>query len=236
MSTKNKIYILGDSFCAGGVSRLNSTTNTEIFWVDIVEDYYKNEYEVLNFSESSRDLQTIIDCWVKILPKITKNDFLIMCSPYYTRYRLPRSEKFYKKEHWLTIRHVGQNGVYDTSNNDLEFYDKRFTRKDLLENFKDNEIINSSIASTLNYKELLESLYSITPCETYMFSWTRFRKGFKPNKMEDKSNLEIKLGKWETQHNQYIKTNGKYGVHGDFHWDEYTQQRFANYIISKLSK
>jgi hypothetical protein len=233
---KNKIYILGDSFCDGGVSMNHSTTGTEIFWVEILENYYKDEYEILNFSEGSRDLQTIIDCWIKILPKVTKNDFLIMCSPYYIRYRLPRSEKFYKKENWLTIRHIGQHGFYEISNDDLEFYDKKFTRKTLHKILKDNEIINSSIASSLNYKELLESLYMITPCDTYMFSWTRFKEGFKPNKMEDKSDLEIKLGKWETQHDHYIKSNGKYGVHGDFHWDEYTQQRFANYIIPKLQK
>ena len=234
MSTINNLYIIGDSFCEGGVSRNHSTTGTEIFWADIVKKYF-NSIQIYNHSEGSRDTQTILDSWVKLLPILTEADYLIVCIPAQIRYRLARNELFYRSEHTLTIRHIGQHGNYNIKYGDLEFYNSSFMDRDALhKKLIDNEILASSKASALNTKELIESLNQITKCPTYVFSWTRFKEGFKPSELEDKTDLEIKLGKWETQYDTYNETNGKYGVEGDLHWSEDTQKLFGNYIIDKL--
>lgn len=234
MSTKNKIYVLGDSFCEAAVSFVHSESGLEVFWVSILDDYFKHDYEILQYAEGSRDLQTIIDTWIKLLPNITENDFLIVGIPYYTRYRLPRHKHFYRIENELVIRHIGHHGDYDVQSNNLEFYDSSFSRDFIHDSLRGNEIINSSIASTLNYKEVLESLSLITKCNSYMFSWTRFKDGYKPIGLEDKTDLENKLGYWGTQQDTYNRTKGKYGKNGDLHWDEKTHKIFAKYLQAKI--
>lgn len=235
MNIKNKIYVLGDSFSANGSSPITNPSNKYIFWVDIFKKYFEDSCETLVYAEGSRDTQTILDTWIKILPKIQKNDFLIIGFPYFSRYRFPRSEKSYKVENELTIRHIGQVGEYDVSNNELEFFDKTYNRDYLLEKLSYNEIINSSKASSLNNKEIIESLLKLTKCKSLLFSWTRFKDGYKPDTLKDKGDLEKEIGYWGTQHEVHKRTNGKYGILNDLHWDETMHRKFAEYAI-KLFK
>jgi hypothetical protein len=232
----NKIYVLGDSFSANGSSPTSNPSGKDIFWVNILKKYYKDSYEILIYAEGSRDTQTIFDTWIKLLPKIQENDFLIIGFPYFSRYRFPRSEKFYKVENDLTIRHIGQNGAYSLKDGDIEIYDE-FTERDFIEKkLIDNQFINSSKASSLNNKELIESLLEMTKCKTLLWSWTRFKEGFKPKDLLDKTDLENIMGSWGTQSDMYKKTNGKYGIFQDLHWDEDTQNLFFNFVKNKIEQ
>jgi len=225
-----KIYIICDSFGNNLAEKEYSESQIETFWVDIFKDSFK-DMEVQNFSVGSQDLQTILDIWIKLLPEIKEDDILIVCSPYYSRYRFPRDENYYKKVGNITIRHIGQVGDYDISNNELEFFNQTYNRYNLLEKLSYNEIINSSKASTLNYKEIIESLLKLTKCKSFLFSWTRFKDGYKPDTLKDKGDLEKEIGYWGTKDGLYKKTNGKYGIIGDLHWDATMHRKFADYVI-----
>jgi hypothetical protein len=235
MITKNKLYLFGDSFCHHPSHKNISETGNFVLWSELLFTGLNSKYLIQDYSEGSRDIQTILDCWIKILPEITKNDIVIVCLPSAVRYRLPRSEKNYKQEFNLTIRHIGQHADWDTKSNDLEIYSTNFTRDEIKNKLEDNVLINSSKANVLNNKELVEALTKLTPCRLYMFSWTRFKSGYKPYLLEDKTDLE-KVIKWDTQHQQYERTNGKFGLLGDFHWSDITQIEFANYLINKFKK
>jgi len=228
----NKLYILGDSFSANGSDRRKNPSGKDAFWVDSLREYY----DVYKYAESSRDTQTILDTWIKLLPQINENDFIIVGFPYFNRWRFPRSEKAYKKEHDLWIRHISSEGQYNVRNGDLEFYAKDTPMEPLLERLIDNQIIHSSVASSLNNKELIESLTKISKCGVLTWSWTRFRTGFKPEGLYDKTDLEKELGYWGTQDEMYTKSDGKFGYSGDLHWDEQTHHLFLNFVKNKIEK
>lgn len=226
----DKIYVLGDSFSANGSDPLTNPSGKNMFWVGMLS---KN-HNVLRYAEGSRDTQTILDTWIKLLPKIKEDDFLIIGFPYFSRWRLPRSENFYKVENELTIRHIGQNGFYSFQNGDIEIYDGMSKRDSIEKKLIDNQFINSSKASSLNNKELIESLTELSKCKVLLWSWIRFKEGFKPKYLFDKTDLEIEMGFWGTQDDMWKKTNGRYGINGDSHWDETTQNLFYNFVKSKL--
>ena len=242
----NKVFILGDSFSAHGASAQHNESKKEVFWIQEIND----TYPVLVYAEPSRDVQTILDTWIKLLPTFSENDYLIVGLPYFSRYRFALNEMFYRtepylhskvnyfyadtKEHEIYTRHVGQHGWFDIKNGELEFYGKDVDRKQLLEKLDDNRIINSSIASTLNNKEIIESLTKVTKCQTLLWSWTRFKNGFKPEGLYDKTDLEKELGYWGTLDDLYNETDGQYGQYGDLHWDEKTHMLFSEFVKNKI--
>ena len=244
----NRICILGDSFSAHGSSAEGNPSGKEKFWIKDLNE----TYPTLVYAEPSRDVQTILDTWTKLLPKVEENDFLIVGFPYFSRYRFPLNEMFYRKEphlhckinyhsvdveeNELITRHVGQHGEFDIQNGELEFYNKDTNRQQLLEKLDDNQIINSSFASALNNKELIESLTQVSKCRTLLWSWTRFKKGFKPEGLYDKTDLEKELGHWGTLDDIYRKSSGKFGFMGDLHWDEKTHDLFAKFVQNKIEE
>lgn len=226
----DRIYVLGDSFSDHGSDPLTNPSGEEVFWVDILS----KTHNVLRHAEASRDTQTILDIWIKLLPQIKEDDFLIIGFPYFSRWRLPRSEKFYKIENELTIRHIGHQGFYSFQNEDIEIYDKTISANSIKEKLIDNDFINSSKASSLNNKELIESLTELSKCKVLLWSWTRFKEGFKPKNLYDKTDLEKIMGYWGTQYDMWKNTNGKFGMEWDLHWDEHTQKLFYNFVKSKI--
>lgn len=224
------IHIIGDSFSHHPVNKFTTISGTENFWVTMLSE----TYNVFQYTEPSRDLQTILDIWIKLLPNLNEDDCLIIGFPYFSRWRLPKSEKVYKNENGLINRHFGQHGEYNIQDGDLEFYDESTNRDDLIDSLRDNQIINSSIASSLNNKEIIESLYKVTPCKVLLWSWTRFKPPYKPENLFDKTDLENEMNFWETQNDVYNKTNGKYGIKGDCHWSEDCQYEFFNFVKNKI--
>lgn len=230
-----KIYIICDSFGENASQKQHSESGIETFWVDIFHQSF-SDMEVQNFSVGSQDLQTILDVWIKLLPEITEDDILIVCSPYYSRYRFPLNEHCYTTVGNITTRHIGQHGGYNILDNELEFFDETYDRDALIEKTHYNQIINSSKASTLNYKEIIESLLKLTKCKSLLFSWTRFKDGYKPHTLKDKGDLEQEIEYWGTQSDEYIRTNGKYGILNDFHWNATMHRKFAEYAIKIFKK
>ena len=85
------VFIIGDSFCTKRSDKIQDL----IFWVDELK-LNLLEFNIMCDGEPSRDSQTIIDNWVKIIPLIDNDDFLIICLPNFGRTRLPLSEKNYR--------------------------------------------------------------------------------------------------------------------------------------------
>ena len=221
----NRIFILGDSFSANGSSFLINESEKHAFWVDMLTD----TFNIKKYAEESRDIQTILDIWIKLLPQITENDCIVVGFPFFSRWRLPRHKDDYKQENELIIRHIGQHAYSECKIETVE-------RNGINERLSENEIINSSIASTLNTKEIIESLTQLSKCKVILWSWVRFKEGFKPNGLYDKTDLENELGYWGTQDDIYYKTKKKYGRIGDLHWDETTQKLFFEFIKNKIEQ
>ena len=71
-----RIYTIGDSFCASHWVKPPDGEN-EYFWISELQKKLP-DYEIVNNGHPSRDVQTIIDIWIKTLKfimvkKIKKN-------------------------------------------------------------------------------------------------------------------------------------------------------------------
>jgi hypothetical protein len=80
----NRLFIIGDSFAA--------PSNDASFYGKILQEDFPR-MKVAWAGQSSRDLQSIIDDWIKLLPHLTENDYLIVAIPVFYRTRLPLAEK-----------------------------------------------------------------------------------------------------------------------------------------------
>jgi len=221
----NNIYIFGDSFSANGSPFYRNESGKPVFWVNMIDIHYPT----LVYAEGSRDLQTILDSWIKVLPNVNKNDCIVVGLPYFSRWRIPRDETEYKIENEQIVRHIGQHGP-------MEIKVETVNRDGLEERLFENQIMNSSRASSLNYKEVIESLTKLSKCKVILWSWARFKEGFKPKGLYDKTDLEKELGYWGTMQDVFDRTNGEYGNKGDFHWDEKTQKLFYEFIKKEIEK
>ena len=224
MSISN-IYIFGDSFSANGSAFYRNESEKPAFWVDMIDSHYST----IVYAEGSRDLQTILDTWIKVLPNMNEDNCIVVGLPSFIRWRIPRHELFYKKENEQIVRHIGQHGPMDIKVEEV-------IRDGLEERLFENQIMNSSKASSLNYKEVIESLTQLSKCKVILWSWTKFKKRFKPKGLYDKTDLEKELGYWGTMDGVFHRTNGKYGTKGDFHWDEKTQKLFYEFIKKEIEK
>lgn len=210
----------------------------EHYWPRIIQQKIPN----LNFCVNgapSRDIQTIIDVWIKTIPFLTKYDWLIIIVPFFNRTRLPLD-----KDYWygtdiindtdikITNKFVGTRS-YSNSNTKLEFWGDKYDFEHFVKILEPQEIINSSIASQLNYIEIIESLDKITPAKTYIFSWDEMQ--CKSKLIEDKSDITKQIGVWETLNDDWNNSNGIIGKEGDFHWGLNMNKLMADFIIIKLN-
>ena len=245
VNTKNRIILIGDSFTAQPSDFKKNESEKEVFFLKELNNFF--DRKIMNYSQESRDVQTIFDIWIKLLPKIKKEDFLIVCIPYYSRWRFPLNKDFqffephnpydknfiYDNHEMIKIRHTGQNSkLTDDSKNIEGVSSDEKSISGIREKLFFNQIFHSSEASSMNNKEIIESLLKLSKCKTFIFSWTRFKEGFKPKGLYDKTDLEKELGYWGTLDDIHKKTNGKYGIHHDLHWDEYTHKKIGEYLIN----
>jgi hypothetical protein len=227
-----KIFIIGDSFCT---ERLNEK-NDLIFWVNELKKKLPN-VEIMCDGDPSRDVQTIIDNWIKILPLLSDSDYVIICLPYFRRTRLPLSEKNYrvfKNDHktFYTNRFVGTSS-YNNENDDLEIWENNFNWKTFEKLLETQEMINSTNASIKNYIEIIESLIKISKGRKYIFSWDNM--DIKSEYIDDKNTIKDKIGLWETYGDVYIETNGLNGYDRDFHWSDKMNLEFSKFIIKLIN-
>lgn len=232
MNTKNKLFILGDSFCTH-ICHINGIGH---IWVDKIKPHFSDNYEIVVSAYSSRDVQTIIDNWIKLLPTLTKDDIIIICIPFYTRIRVPLNKDDYMITEWsggeIVNRFVTHHSWYLTDSQHLYINDEKILKSDLDERINFFETLyyeNESVEK--NYNEVIESLYKLTPSKKYIFSWDDMK--YQTNIIEYKKQLTEKIG-WTTRDELYKETNGHFGLIGDSHWDYRTQENFAKYIIEKF--
>lgn len=234
MSTKNKIYVLGDSFCYGG----HIHNDVEYFWVNDLYSEFKDTHNILNISYPSRDVQTIIDNWIKLLKHLNKDDILIICIPFFIRIRVPLHEKDQIIDSIDDIeiinRFVTHHSWYYNESNKI-YSDGDVIEKEELDKHVTffEGLFYNSISVEKNYNEVIESLYELTNCKKYIFSWDTMKT--RSNIIEYRDGLDKKLG-WSTMADLYTETNGEHGRRGDFHWDYRFQQKFAHYLIEKFKK
>ena len=53
----------------------------------------KDEFETIIDAQPSRDANTILENWIKVIPHLKEDDFLVICFPTLTRTRLPFDKK-----------------------------------------------------------------------------------------------------------------------------------------------
>ncbi len=235
----NRIFIIGDSFCDFLPTPKKDYTKEEIIkWNQWLTWEYPS-IEIINDAFGSRDLQTILDNWIKLIPKLKSDDFLILCIPSYFRQRVPLREEDWMLNDWssgqIKNRFVTHHSWYMTDSQKI-YVDNNFAiERDELDTYINFfETLNTCKSTVENYVEVINSLYDITPCKKYLFSWDELNPS--SEYIDTKSILKEKIGMWITQHELYEETNGEMGIQGDFHWDYRTEKRFFEFIKNILEQ
>ena len=224
-----RIFIIGDSFVTTNDYAKGYTH--DCYWVEILKSFGMN---VSVDGASSRDAQTIIDNWIKILPYLTEEDYLIVSIPHFRRTRIPVEQKNWEFEsHWgINIINRFQ-GTYSYDNKTpIEFWGDSMDRNQLIKMLEPQEIINSSVSSRLNYLEIISALKSITKSRSYIFSWDHLE--YKNHSIEDRKDLEVQIGEWTTLGDEWKTSNGTIGFEGDFHWGFEMNRKFSTFIKNKI--
>ena len=217
---KPRLIIIGDSFAEG--------VNDGSFYGKILQERFP-WIEVINDGASSRDAQTIIDHWIKIIPEIRPDDYLIIIIPIMERSRLPLVEKHHSP---VTIgKTVLMNrfvGLASYNNEEIEIFGDSFNLNYYKNILTPHVVINSSKASQNNLFEVIASLIKITPCKKYVFSWADIDRAVMP--FDDKKRLVGKMGGWITLNSEFVNTGGKKGFKDDLHWALETHILFSEFI------
>jgi hypothetical protein len=238
MSTKNKIYILGDSFCSPSTLPIKNKSQSNYFWAREFYKSFEKTHELVLDAMPSRDVQTIIDNWIKLLKHIKKDDILIVCIPFFIRIRVPLHSKDFMVNKYddleIINRFVTHHSWY-TSDDEKIYAGRDIVEKEDLDVHIQffEQIFFESEAVEQNYNEVIQSLYDLTNCNKYLFSWDTMKN--KIDEIEYKDDLTKKIG-WSTLADLYQETNGKEGIEGDFHWDYKFQKKFTNYLLEKFKK
>lgn len=232
---KKKVYVIGDSFCREHWIKPRNNQEPH-FWVYDLQKLIP-DYEVFCDGEPSRDVQTIIDTWIRLLKYTSSDDTIIVCLPWFRRTRLPLIEKNYNKKNYgdftLETRFVGTPS-FDNKRETLEFWEQQYDWRFFEDKLKYQEIINTTRANQNNTIEIVESLIQFSKIETYVFTWDIM--DIKSKFIEDKEQITNQIGFWETHLDVYNETNGEHGQPGDFHWSHKMNDHFATYVYNKLFK
>ena len=125
---RGNLYVIGDSF-ATPQSYAKGNEDGSHFWCDIIQKNHSN-LNVYVSGDSSRDAQTIIDIWIKLLPTLTKTDMLVIIVPFFNRTRLPLDKRNWKNcfipDFYITDRFAGTASYY---NDTIEFWGDGFKRE-----------------------------------------------------------------------------------------------------------
>lgn len=237
----DRIFIIGDSFCDGVMHTLDrKPPYKQMHWVNYVDYHYKDT-EVINDAFGSRDLQSMIDYWIKLFPILTENDRVIIGFSDAQRQRIPiEDEKDYRKLEWSggVCKNMFLTRQWWSAYQDFKTTSasNAFSENDMDKMLDFLEVMNQSKTTSQNYKEVIESLYKVAPCKTYLFSWQDYHQYNLPKAycVEDRADLTGKLGGWTTMHQLAEETDGEEGLEHDQHWDYRTMESFGNYVINEI--
>jgi len=192
------------------------------------------DIDVINDGDPSRDAQTILDHWIKIIPELRSDDYLIVVIPALGRTRLPLTKKNQGNVEVGNVKLINRfKGTDSYDNEEIEFFGDSFDRKYFTNILIPQMTINSSKASEYNLMEIVESLSKLTACKKYIFSWTEIDRLNIP--LDDKQVLTRKMGKWITLHSEFVQSEGKKGFKGDLHWASETHIAFSNFIAKEFA-
>ena len=229
---KNKLFEIGDSFCRDTFYVEPRINENKTFWVDSLKEML-GDVDVFCDGEPSRDLQTIIDNWIKIIKHVKETDYLVICVPYFRRTRLPLSKNSYKKIELNEINYLNRfMGTHSYSNENLEFWGKDYNFNYFTNNLTTQEIINASVSSQENFIEIINSLYHLTCGKKYVFSWDKM--DIKSDIIDDKESITKNIGVWETHKDVFYETDGYFGMETDVHWSFKMNDLFSEYVYKKL--
>lgn len=231
---KNNLFVIGDSFCRDSFYVKEILNENKSFWANELSN--KLNINLICDGEPSRDVQTIIDNWIKILSFIKSEDYLVICIPFFKRTRLPLSEKNYQFFENKNIKYVNRfigTSSYNNVDTEIETFGKEYHWKKFEKELSTQEIINGSKASQLNQIEVIESLYTLTNGKKFVFSWDNM--DFKSEVIEDKDELTKNIGEWETHRDVFYSSNGDYGLETDIHWSYRMNRLFSEYLYKKFT-
>lgn len=234
LKMKNNLFVIGDSFCRDSFYVKPTLNQNKCFWAYELSN--KLNTNLICDGEPSRDVQTIIDNWIKIISSIGTEDYLVICIPFFKRTRLPLSEKDYQLFERGDIKYVNRfvgTPSYNNTNTEIETFGKQYSWKKFEEDLKVQEIINGSMANQLNLIEVIESLYHLTNGKKYVFSWDNM--DYKSYIIEDKDILTTNIGEWETHRDVFYQSNGKHGLENDIHWSYRMNGLFSEYLYKKFT-
>ena len=233
----NKIIVIGDSFCISYKKSKTRLNEEYCFWGDYIKSKMNGTHEIIIDAQPSRDAKTILDNWIKIIPQLDKNDFIVLCFPSLNRTRLPFDKSNYDilessdKEIKIINRFYG-TASYDNSYQHLEYWGNEYNWKHFEENLKYQEMINGSIANELNFLELIENLSKLTKCGKYIFTWDEF--GQTSDYIKNKHKVKEDVGLFESFNDVFLETNGECGI-PDFHWSFKMNEVFGKFIYKQIN-
>lgn len=239
---KDTFWVLGDSFCDNR-------------WDVILNRYFGKKYpspfatRFYRYAEGSADTQTIIDNWIKLLPYMGERDAIVVCVSDISRNRIPKKEKYIHTlpfepnpnrapqiNSYFSYAPVGYDPLFEevakTYRLDIPFSD--------MNKFKEFNQSQNAILSTKSYdsskKDIIEALYKITPChKKFIYTWTN-DDILKSKNIYSKDWLTENIfnGNWETQHDDWVKSNGEIGIEYDFHLSDECDKLMAEYFIKQF--
>lgn len=231
-----RLFVIGDSFTVP--CQYTKGWNDSTFWIEVLgRNFELNDGNVIVDGMANRDVQTIIDNWIKLLPHLTKEDRVVICIPYFRRSRLPlveecwhKSYKPYPKEINIINRFAGPQMI--DNNMKSEYWGDTMSSSQLMDMMSNYEIMNSSTSAQLNQIEIIETLIRLTPCSNFVFTWDTME--YKTEYIADKVDLTNTIGFWQTLNDEWYETNGEVGQQLDFHWGSKFNVSFGDYLFTKL--
>ena len=239
--TNQKLWIFGDSFT--GMQYKDESW----MWL-LYKSFVGNRIYVS--SKGSRDVQTIIDIFLRNLKDIKTDDFVILMLPTLSRFRLPiknptidcefHSEFKLGHEKMYHLDYFTGNGYYTCT---AEQFDENILEEPIsFIHYKEFDLtapdkkpstgsiismINSSNANLTNTNEILKSFVKYFPFKLAIYSWV--------NELDDsivmtKSKIESDIGFWHTLRDVWNETNGEEGRMSDIHWSKKMDKAFFEYV------
>ena len=207
----NKILFIGDSWVTNLFLNEKEGPESTIhrYWVN-------NGYTPYFLGAPSRDTQTIIDIWIRYVNCLSENDLLVIFLPLFGRTRLPNKNygNFLNGDIPRFNNYFSGTNSYNSKENFLEIWDNQFNYEYFKDKLQTQELINGSDASILNYTEIVESLYKITPCKKIVHCWDY--KKFHSDVIIYREEMTELIGDWETR--------------DDGHWSDEMNMKFMNFL------
>jgi len=221
-----KILFIGDSWVTNLFNNYVEGTKCPI------RSFWTNEgYSSYFLGDPSRDTQTVLDIWIKCIPHLTPDDLLVIFLPVFNRTRLPTNEKqnVYTLDNVTKINNYFQGTKsYNPMFTFLEMWGNQYDFNYFNDKLEIQELINGSNASILNYIEVIESLYKITPCKKIVHCWD-YKKHHSDVIIYREEMTEL-VEMWETRGEIHRRTNCEQETEGDSHWSDDMNMNFTNFL------